>query len=446
MSKQSQSDALKKSPSAKNGVPPQKMSVRYWERRLLKPSFTRNGVRKQVNHWAIKLQHEGVRRCLSLGTESRREAAHRALEISRHLTTGGWPEVESFLASSAPWFPSRRTTSDSGGTKTSSYWTARLSQRGYLAEAGQKPANQLSVRVERGGVSEFFPTGTTNPKEAIQFANQLDKDIQAKGWPSVLRTYPREVTVALFWSTGPITCTYSTMVTILDHRKAPARAHARPSDDTHPLRQTLIVEPDAQIRATLAHWIAKHPGFAPPNAVHDIPSNQDPLHEADYDLILVNRQTQHATFERLIATGAGSQIKTAVISHGLYEDSNQIFHSVGGVDLGYALRRRKPDRILAPILTSPPDAIFRSYLPTAVQTYFQNLFAEVAHPNSVSQLSLLTRRELEILEQLSAGYLDKEIAHHLRISNWTVRNHLKNIYSKLGIHNRTEAVIQYLQK
>ena len=49
------------------------------------------------------------------------------------------------------------------------------------------------------------------------------------------------------------------------------------------------------------------------------------------------------------------------------------------------------------------------------------------------------------MTHLSRGALDKEIADLLNISIWTVHNHLKNIYEKLGVH-RTEAVMEYLQK
>jgi len=58
----------------------------------------------------------------------------------------------------------------------------------------------------------------------------------------------------------------------------------------------------------------------------------------------------------------------------------------------------------------------------------------------------LTNREQEVLNLISRGCLDKEIAHLLDISIWTVHNHLKNIYDKLGVHNRTEAVLKYLQR
>jgi DNA-binding CsgD family transcriptional regulator len=50
------------------------------------------------------------------------------------------------------------------------------------------------------------------------------------------------------------------------------------------------------------------------------------------------------------------------------------------------------------------------------------------------------------MTHLCRGALDKEIAEMLQISAWTVHNHLKNIYEKLGVQNRTEAVMEYLQK
>jgi LuxR family maltose regulon positive regulatory protein len=49
-------------------------------------------------------------------------------------------------------------------------------------------------------------------------------------------------------------------------------------------------------------------------------------------------------------------------------------------------------------------------------------------------------RELEILKLLAEGYSDKKIAERLVIARETVHKHLKNIYGKLGVHSRTEAI------
>jgi DNA-binding NarL/FixJ family response regulator len=52
----------------------------------------------------------------------------------------------------------------------------------------------------------------------------------------------------------------------------------------------------------------------------------------------------------------------------------------------------------------------------------------------------LTKRENEILHLLSKGLLYKEISDQLNISTGTVRQHIHNIYEKLHVQNRTEAI------
>lgn len=56
------------------------------------------------------------------------------------------------------------------------------------------------------------------------------------------------------------------------------------------------------------------------------------------------------------------------------------------------------------------------------------------------QLAHLTRRELEIIELVSKGLQNKSIASQLGLSEFTVKIHLHNIITKLGAHNRTQAV------
>ncbi len=57
----------------------------------------------------------------------------------------------------------------------------------------------------------------------------------------------------------------------------------------------------------------------------------------------------------------------------------------------------------------------------------------------------LTRRELEVLACLSSGKTNREIAQALFIATGTVKNHLRSIYSKLGVSNRTEAAMVTLE-
>jgi len=60
-------------------------------------------------------------------------------------------------------------------------------------------------------------------------------------------------------------------------------------------------------------------------------------------------------------------------------------------------------------------------------------------------LTTLTKRELEILSSLSAGRTNKEIAVEKALSPNTIKFHIKNLYEKLGVHNRSQAVALYLK-
>jgi two-component system, NarL family, response regulator DegU len=61
----------------------------------------------------------------------------------------------------------------------------------------------------------------------------------------------------------------------------------------------------------------------------------------------------------------------------------------------------------------------------------------VAHTSSLP----LTDRQVEILTLLALGLSEKEVAFRLGISLRTARNHVANLYQRLGLHHRTDAVL-----
>jgi DNA-binding NarL/FixJ family response regulator len=64
----------------------------------------------------------------------------------------------------------------------------------------------------------------------------------------------------------------------------------------------------------------------------------------------------------------------------------------------------------------------------------------------VAGVEQLTEREQEVLKLLSSGITNKEIATALRLSEGTVRNHLSTIFAKLGVNDRTKAVLCAMQR
>jgi DNA-binding NarL/FixJ family response regulator len=123
-----------------------------------------------------------------------------------------------------------------------------------------------------------------------------------------------------------------------------------------------------------------------------------------------------------------------------------MFVSTPGGAEGYMAKRIKPDRLLDPVLDAANQFELVTTEPLGrVKSYFQELLQPQTNQDN-SVLAMLTRREYAVLALLSKGRTDKEIAQSLGISVWTVHDYIKEIFGRLGVRNRIEAVIKYLEK
>jgi len=108
---------------------------------------------------------------------------------------------------------------------------------------------------------------------------------------------------------------------------------------------------------------------------------------------------------------------------------------------GYLLKRTKPEDLRAALLdVLSGGAPMTSEIARHVVASFRRKSGGL--DESVS----LTVREEETLVLLTKGYANKEIADHLNLSIETVRSHLKNIYMKMHVRSRAEAVARYMSK
>ncbi|WP_246197678.1 response regulator transcription factor [Chitinophaga agrisoli] len=125
----------------------------------------------------------------------------------------------------------------------------------------------------------------------------------------------------------------------------------------------------------------------------------------------------------------------------VYEDDDKIFQALEAGASGYILKKTSPGELLEAIRDlHEGGSPMSSQIARRVVAYFQ----KQAKPNPA--LEALTSREKEILDQLSKGFLYKEIASNLYISIETVRRHVHNIYEKLHVRSRTDAVNKYYNR
>jgi DNA-binding NarL/FixJ family response regulator len=435
VSKQRPSAKPKKAVSAKtkSRKTPEKLpaSAAEWIPRLFRNSYTRTGQRFEVEGWAIKIQHQGRRRTFSLSAETKEEAAIEAKAIHETILVEGW---EAALRG----FPPKN--SDNRHSKAdAAYWQQRLLRRRYRFPGSGETETDLAARIDHGGIGYYFPLGTADPDAAATKAHQIYRSVLRHGWEKTNRTYSRELIVGFEWSANPILWTYTTVHTLVDPPE-PTKPDNAPAAN-----RILILETDDGIRRALA-WCINQQKDCVAVVCDSVASFDVAMERHRPQMVLLNRSLS----ERVgyPSPGEFAQVRPGVpaLTFSAAPDGDQMFVSTPGGAVGYLLRRVDPSNLLKPMLnlggqieTDPNEALSR------VKSFFQKLLRPKAGQEDPG-LARLTRRELEVLTLLSKGCVDKEIAQALGISAWTVHGHIKNIFERLHVRTRTEAVVRFLEK
>ncbi len=130
--------------------------------------------------------------------------------------------------------------------------------------------------------------------------------------------------------------------------------------------------------------------------------------------------------------------QTAVIILTAHEEDEQVFEGMKAGAQGYLLKDAEPEDLSRAIRTVyAGDTIIA---PDLAQKML-NTFEGGRREGGAHLAPPLTDRELEVIKALAQGMSDRQIAQSLGISEKTVRNHTSNIYRKLHIFDRTQAVI-----
>lgn len=140
------------------------------------------------------------------------------------------------------------------------------------------------------------------------------------------------------------------------------------------------------------------------------------------------------------------ELDTKVIALSGYDDADLIFRAMKIGAKGYVLKTMASAQLIYAI-----DEVLNGkvYLPSALSSrffeYFQQSFKEEnAASNEENLLNYLTSREEDVLDLLTQGNNYKGIAAKLFISETTVKTHVNNIFQKLQVNDRTQAVLYAL--
>ncbi|MCZ7528386.1 MAG: response regulator transcription factor, partial [Acidimicrobiia bacterium] len=158
------------------------------------------------------------------------------------------------------------------------------------------------------------------------------------------------------------------------------------------------------------------------------------------DVAILDIRMPKATGIDVVRWAREQQISVGVLILTAYDDDPFVLAALQAGANGYALKTAKADEIVAAVRAvhegqSALDA-----------TIARKLMAHLAEPApSVPLVEELTPRETEVLALAARGLTNRAIGRRLDISDRTVQGHLANIYSKLSVSSRTEAVTKALQ-
>lgn len=115
----------------------------------------------------------------------------------------------------------------------------------------------------------------------------------------------------------------------------------------------------------------------------------------------------------------------------IYEDSDQVFEALAAGASGYLLKNTPPGKIIEAL-----KELHEGGAPMSI-SIARKVVGAFRRPEASNKLSA---RETEILQWMAKGLLYKEISDKLHITTGTVRQHIHNIYEKLHVQNRMEAI------
>jgi DNA-binding NarL/FixJ family response regulator len=201
-----------------------------------------------------------------------------------------------------------------------------------------------------------------------------------------------------------------------------------------------IVEDDRLTRDGLAALVDGTPGY---RCVGRFGSVEDALRaprEPAADVMLLDVNLPGMTGSEGVVRLRQRFPSTEVLMLTVYADEDRVFESICNGAVGYLLKKTPPSRLLEALREAADGGAPMS---PEVARRVVTLFRRTAAPPADTEP--LTPQELRLLQHLAEGHSYKTAADRLGISVNTVRSYVRNVYDKLHVHSKSEAVSKALR-
>lgn len=202
-----------------------------------------------------------------------------------------------------------------------------------------------------------------------------------------------------------------------------------------------IVEDDASFRTSAEEMIRQAVGLTCDSSFADSTSFLQALPSIRSDVYWLDISLPDGSGIDLIKQIKSRYNDAFCLICSLHDDDENIFHALKAGADGYILKNAGATKMVEAIHELIGGGSPMS--PFIARKVMQS-FREPVAANQATDI--LSARETEVLKLIATGLLYKEVAVKLFISTETVKKHIQNIYSKLQVQNKTEAVLKYLNR
>lgn len=199
----------------------------------------------------------------------------------------------------------------------------------------------------------------------------------------------------------------------------------------------LIVEDDEELRCNFSNLVQSHSQM---NLVSSVGTCQQAiidLCEFNPDVLLVDLGLPDGDGTDVIKTIKLNKLKTEALVVTVFGDEKHVIRALEAGAVGYILKDERNDEIANHIMQMIDGG---APISPAIARHMLKRFKAEKEVTKNTELEKLTNKEKNILIYVSKGYTSKEISELESISYHTVVGHIKNIYKKLSINSRAEAV------
>jgi DNA-binding NarL/FixJ family response regulator len=199
--------------------------------------------------------------------------------------------------------------------------------------------------------------------------------------------------------------------------------------------KVIIVEDIEEIRDALRVLINGSTGFECMHVYADAETALEKMPDNEIHVVLMDINLPGMDGINCMKTLLPVMPHTQFMMCTVYDDDDHIFNALKSGASGYMLKRTSPSQILEAI-----RELHEGGSPMSSEIARRVVLSMQNNGKKDEAAEILTDRESEILDYLAKGFLYKEIATELFISKETVKKHIHNIYDKLHVQNRTEAL------